>query len=407
MNSALFSPKVLFTLIAAITITFALSILLSFQGEETGRGTDSIGANTYSHSAVGHAAFLEVLKRQGRVVQQAQQDVLDQTGSRGLLVLAEPDRNLASEELHAKLQRARNILLVLPKWQGTRSNDRRDWIGSAHLLPLSLPEAVLALVTGDGEIVRVDTTKAYKPSLLDHDPHLDGTRQLIAKSKLIPLIGTPDGILLGQIIDGNRRILVLSDPDIIENHGIGKYSNAALAVDIVDVLAKGNVQIVIDETIHGFATVVKPPLQLFTGFPYNIVAIQALVGLGLMLLATTARFGVPQLLAPSLGAGKRGLIANSALLIDFGGHHAALLQRYLHASLRDTARQLRAPRGLEGLELMAWLDKASQARGLAQNASGLIGQAENAPAKNLPKQFAAARALYFWKREMLHGPQGR
>ena len=37
-------------------------------------------------------------------------------------------------------------------------------------------------------------------------------------------------ILLGEIIDRGRRITVLSDPDIIENHGIGQGDNAALAV---------------------------------------------------------------------------------------------------------------------------------------------------------------------------------
>ena len=402
-----FSPRILVCLVAAVAITFAASVLLSLQGGQTAKTSETIGANTYSHSAVGYAGFYEFLRKSKQPVVQAQVDVLAKLGSNGLLVLAEPSRNLAGDELRNRIFAAKNILLILPKWSVQRSEDRRDWIGEAKLQPLGLPQSVYSLVSAYGQIVRVAADGAFPRTVMGLSPSLSGTMQLIRNSKMRWLAGTPEGMLLGEISDNGRRIWVLSDPDIAENHGIGKGDNAALLLDIVEQLAGGKKPIVFDETIHGFTSTVKPPMQLMLGFPYNLLALQAVVALGLLLLATTGRFGVPQILPPALGAGKRGLIANAALLIDFGGHHAAVLKRYAQTSLRDAARQLRAPRGLEGPALTGWLDRASKARGLPDSASDLLSKAENASASDLARLFATARSLYFWKKELLNGTARR
>ena len=402
-----FSTRVLGCLVAAVAITFAASMLLSIQGGETAKTDETIGANTYSRSAVGYAGLYNVLQKRDLRAVQAQFDVLAKLGGNGLLVLAEPSRNLAGDELRNRIFAAKNILLILPKWNVQRSEHRRDWIGSARLTPVDLPQSVYSLVSADGEVVRVAAGGAFTRNVVGHSPSLSGTMQLIRNSKMRWLAGTPEGMILGEIEDKGRRIWVLSDPDIAENHGIGKGDNAAFLLVIVQQLAGGSAPIVFDETIHGFTSSAKPPMQLLLGFPYNLLALQAVMALGLLLLATTGRFGVPQILPPALGAGKRGLIANAALLIDFGGHHAAVLKRYAQTSLRDAARQLRAPGGLEGAALTGWLDRASKARGLPDSASDLLSKAENASSSDLARLFATARSLYFWKKELLNGTARR
>ena len=48
---------------------------------------------------------------------------------------------------------------------------------------------------------------------------------------------------MGELNDRNRRVWVLSDPDLLSNRGIAREGNAALVVTIVNRLrgARGNV----------------------------------------------------------------------------------------------------------------------------------------------------------------------
>jgi hypothetical protein len=235
--------------------------------------------------------------------------------------------------------------------------------------------------------------------------------QLIGNSKMTALISSPDGILLGEIREGNRRIWVLADPDIIENHGIGAADNATLAVDIVDQLRGNDGPIVIDETIHGFRGSGTSPLALSTAFPFSLLGIHALAAVVLLLWATIGRFGAPARMKPVFAADKRALIANTAALIDQGGHHAAMLRRYGQVNVQEAARALRAPRGLSEAALIAWLDRAGKSRGLKTQIGDLsretVNSTPNGSPKNLTRAFARARAMYFWKKEIVDGFAGR
>ena len=55
-----------------------------------------------------------------------------------------------------------------------------------------------------------------------------------ALAKLIPIVSSPEGILLGELGRADGRVLVLADPDILATHGLGKGDNANLAFRIID-----------------------------------------------------------------------------------------------------------------------------------------------------------------------------
>ena len=181
-----------------------------------------------------------------------------------------------------------------------------------------------------------------------------------------PIVATDAGTLVGEIRDGNRRILILSDPDPIENHAIAvEASMRAFVVALLGALRRDG-RIVFDETVHGLAGAAASPLNLLFRFPYIVVTFQLLVALGLLFLAATTRFGAEEPLPPPIGFGKAGLIENSAALLDRAAHRADILRRYLKMMLRETGRRLRAPADLDESALAQWLDRLGATRDCPQ-----------------------------------------
>lgn len=407
MGAATFQPRVLAALAAALCTLFAASLLLTGMGGREAAGLAS-GANSYSSSAVGHLAFHDLLRGLDYRTLRAEDRPLEAAGENGVLILAEPAGSLTSEENRNKLATASRILLVLPKWTVRPGEQRKDWISEAELTsPLRAQSALGAAVSG-GDIVRAKVPVSFTKAVAAADPTVQGDIQLIKGSNLTPLVSTPDGILLGELRQGGRRTFVLADPDPIENHGIGKGANAAFARDVIAALLDGRSRtLVFDETIHGFRR--SPPnlLKFLYEFPLNLVLVQILAAVALLLWAAMGRFGAPLPAPRRLDAGRHALIGNAAALVDYAGHHAAILQRYIAMTLQEGARTLRAPAGLEGAALTAWLARASEARGIDPKPLTRLGDSPAAGSRNLASLLAAAQALHHWRKDLPHGTPRR
>src|SRR5690348_8461098 len=163
-----FEPRVLAALIAAFVGLFAASLLLTGTGHRDSR--NPAGANTYSRSAVGHLGFFDVLRKLDYQTLRGEHDVLAQIGTNGILVLAEPGHAVSGAASNGNLLGADTTLLVLPKRDVWRSQDRDDWIGGARLMDESMVRSVLTSVAGSGEIVRVTGPSAFQNSLAIPNP---------------------------------------------------------------------------------------------------------------------------------------------------------------------------------------------------------------------------------------------
>lgn len=403
MRTSTFQPRVLAALAAALAALFAASLLLTGAGGLSGTGS-AFGANSYSRSAIGHLAFYELVQALGHEAVRGEHHVLATLGSKGVLVLAEPSGGLSGEEDRSKVLSAKTILLVLPKWSVRANEQRRDWIGAAELAPALRAQAVLGAVANSGDIVRVAPPASYQKNIAAADPTVHGQIQLIKGSRLKPLIASTEGILLGELQEGARRIWVLSDPDPLENHGIGKGSNAYFTRDIVAALLAGQKgPLVFDETIHGFQR--SPPnlLKFLYEFPFNLALFHIVAGIALLLWAAMGRFGTPQSPPRGLEAGKHALIGNAASLIDHAGHHAAILRRYIGLMQQDAARILHAPPRLEGPDLVAWLGKTAVARGLDTTSLETLERAANARPRDLASLLTAAQTIHQWRKDLVNG----
>lgn len=409
-----FSRSAVVLLVAAGIALFALSVLLHAYDNDPVATGGRARPGSYSTSAIGHAGFYDTLRRLGFTVSRSVGNTLATVGSHGTLVVAEPDLNRVSSADGRKLLSAPRLLLVLPKWSGAQDKGRPAWISEVAPAQLGYVRGTLQLVSGRSDVYRDTWPRIWNTNEIGINPTDPGTGviQLIRSQELRPVVGTGEGMLVGELVNRNRTIWVLADPDVMSNHGIGKGDNIRFMLTLMDALrmtknADPGAPVVFDETVHGFQEAQGSPIRLLFRFPFVVVTILTVAAGTLLALAGMSRFGAPLPPEPNLDFGKKALIGNGARLLDYAGHHAVVLKRYVLMVVRSTARTLHAPQGMDAPSLAAWLDRVGRARGVTKPCSTIlrgVAGINDKETRNLPRLFACARDIYRWKGEILNGP---
>ena len=398
-----FSGPVVALLVAGATAVFALSMLLMITGssEDT-----SYSTTTRSISAIGHAGLYELAQRFDIPVARSRINGVVAPDEGGLLVMAEPTSSFSGNDI-IRLGREANVLLILPKRWATADRAHSGWIKSTAPMPTTWVTDIVHLIDAKSDITRGDPPRTWDRNDIDVDPSFDDGAQLIKSDTLTPIVGSAQGMLVGEKVDGDHRTWILSDPDIIENHGLTKGKNAAFAMALLNAMREGGSKVVFDETIHGMVNIVDSPFKKLFQFPYVIVLALILAAAGLLMWATTARFGKPRQAPPAFDFGKGRLIANTASLLDRAGHHAFVMRRYVRATLRDSGRLFHAPRQLEDEQLAAWLDKIGESRGVKSKSTDILARAADNQGASLLALFQAARDIHQWKEDISDGTSAR
>jgi hypothetical protein len=399
-----FSGRLLIGWIVGAVVVFAISLYFMGGGELS--GPDSVGPSTFSRSAIGHAGIADVLAQLAIPVVKSRSSSLEKLAPGSVLVIAEPRRSGQSEDAVRTLLKASTILLVLPKWTGQPSDQKAGWLREVGERPLLDAQWALNLITPRGEVVRERGAIQWTTNSLHITPAADLPVQLVRGDRLRPIIGAMQGMLVGEISDRDRKIWVLADPDIIANHGLAREGNAALALALIEALRGGDGSVVFDETVHGFVVRPVSPFLLLFRFPFVVATTQGLLAIALLLWATLGRFGAPQAAPPALSAGREGLLANMAKLVEFTGHQDVMVKRYVQETVRDAAHQLHAPRELSDSGLVAWLQRVGLARGVAIDCEAVLHRAaEPGPARrrNPTALVRLARDIHQWKGEIVDG----
>jgi hypothetical protein len=350
----IFSTNRVIWLLAIGVFSFAgAAYFLIYGDDHTARTTD---ANSFSYSAIGHKAFVETLRRLDLPVLVSRHNSAAKAGRSALLVVAEPDTHWLADDANEELLAAKRILLVLPKWGGERDDAKPRWIGSVASLPPDEVERVLRLAVSNGRVLRASRPVVWNRNQFDVAPTLS-TPQLVKARALIPIVASDEGLLVGEVVRGGQTIWVLSDPDILANHGLGRGDIAVVAIFV-------------------------------------------------LLWAAVGRFGMPIRSEPPHEPGKAGLIENTARLLQYRAHGPEILGRYLRVTLRDAGRRLHAPRHLDDDALAEWLIQAGTARGVRDDIRSLRREIDAVITETSAEGSRATRAaqkLHSWKREIVHG----
>ena len=406
-----FSRRTLGWIIASVAVSLTVTLLLTIRAETLDKRPPE--NNSFSYSALGHNAVVEFLRRMELGVVSSRSLSGGDVGPHRPLVLAEPNPGDA-DRLRELADRARGrqapVVLVLPKWRaGPPRKDRPEWLEKVRIR--SRPAVVgVASALGHPALARIliqrvrqvrRCSSASGSFTVDADP-----LQLLAPSQdMNTLVSCGGGVLVGQreATDTSPRLLVISDPDLLNNQGLGRADHAQLIYQ----LFKGDLEAtgaVFDETIHGL-TRTPGLLAEATSFPLVLAVLQGMVLLGLVLWAGMGRFGKPLPLSLGLAAGKEILIDNTAKLLENGGHAADGVVRYFRQVTRAVASHYFLPPDLPDGERLARLQQITNARGVRMHLAELEQTLLHLPAGRPGEEQAVryARRLHDWRVEMTNG----
>lgn len=259
-------------------------------------------------------------------------------------------RNLSLAAFRAKIDSA-DTLVVLPKW-------RSDMITSATADPdVLIPPGQMTVfglwrgptVTDAGEgFVQAPITNRQTKETLEGEAALYAPRVLsdTVNDECTPILTlTGKGTLLARCDDlwgDGSSFYLLSDPDLVDNHGLANGDNAELAVAMIAPLAKDR-PVYIDTTTYTNITDTSgqdprvrslADLGRFFEYPFSLFWIGIVIASGLALWRGSRRFGAPVGEAQILDvASKTRTITASARLLRLAGSQSDLVTAYIRARM--------------------------------------------------------------------------
>lgn len=405
MNDSPFARRTVRVLVGIGGVSLLVMIWLFVADLPPERGP-SAGPDSFSRSAVGHRALLEVLERLDVPVTVSRFDTGRRAGRGALLLLLEP--RARSEEERRRLRdtvaKARNVLLALPKRTVVPDPANPEFVTSADLLPASEAQAVLDAIGVGGTVVRAGAPVAFPASDFGPGPETAGPPQLVHGLAGSASLTAPGGVILGRARIGDATVWVLADPDPVENHGLARGDNATFAVGLVDGL-RGGGPVLVDEEIHGYSY--RPSLfAALLRFPLLLATVHGGLVLAVLLFAAVGRFGPPRPEKPAFAPGKGVILRNTAELLAAGTYAGHVLRSYLAATLHEIVAGKEARTRPSKEERTARLERLEARRRptrTARELEALVSRFSTGSPRVAARALALARDIHEYRREMLDG----
>ncbi len=383
------SPVVMVSLAALCILAFATMLVLMAFGEDL-KPRETAGPHAYSRSSTGFEGLRRLLDEAGVPVRVSRR--LDgPPGEGGLRVLTpSPGNSVDFDALGGGA-----VLVVLPKWD-FEPNPMR---GAFERDTVLMREATVAWAfTSDreAEVARIRPLESLETPWGERTVSVDELLQLVRMQGLQPVILTPAGVLLGRL--RGTEYFVLTDPDILSNHGITDPGNARLALEVIGTLRRGGV-VEIDATLAGFGTGDNALRSLLVP-PMLGVSLIGVASFMLLFWAALTVFGARRREAPALRLGKRALIDSTAGLFAMSGREGHMAPGYLELTRERLRRDLGLPRTISGEDFTALIDRMAKDRGLPVGLSHWE-EVFAAPMQRASRLTREARALHNWTRILL------
>ena len=395
----LFRARTVLVMVLVGVVSFSALLVLSAYAPDLRSGSDG-GAHALSRSAVGYAGLVELLKGLGEAPIISRGTPPPVRGGSGLLILTPTPATEPKEIPNLRFSGA--VLVVLPKWQTAPQPLNPRWVDRIGLLP---PELVVHSMGGGRTVERRNGVSRPVLQAAPDAPIFPANErfplgpvdsfQTLSGPMLTPLLVDASGrtvLAMSRV----RPILVLSDPDLLNNHGLADLTTARSAVGILGDLRAGG-PVVFDVTLAGFSRG-RSLLRLAFEPPFVGASLCLAVAALLMGLHAWVRFGPAARPARALALGKRALADNSAALVRMAKREPLMAEPYAVLTRDAVARTVGAPRDLSPDQLEALLDRLGAARGVNTTFSSLAAEARRAG--TTADLMQAAQKLFQWRGEM-------
>jgi hypothetical protein len=399
-----FSPVMALGLAIVGVFAFAALIVLSSFAPELSSGNDG-GEHALSRSGLGFAGIVELLNLSGDTAIISRGRLTRGKGD-GLLVLTP---GVDSDPAELKDFNFSPSLVVLPKWQASPDAKTPSWVVRGPVYPPGVIAGQWLTPFGKNGAVR-QATGSGRPVLSGVDGGVFQGRTL--RPGPIDRLQTVSGPGWDPVITdaaGNGVLLwnqqydtfLLSDPDLLNTHGLKDADTAREAVELLTALRAGSAPILFDVTLHGYKRE-RSLMRLILAPPYLGMTLVLVFAVFLMALHGLARFGPTRKAGRAFAFGKQALADNTAGLVRMAGREPRMAAPYASLTRTAVARALSAPRDMNEAQLDAFLDRLGQSGGATHRWSDLIARAGQA--RTVSDLMAVAQDLYRFKREISREP---
>jgi hypothetical protein len=395
-----FSPVVGFAMVGVGALSLLFYLLFSaYAPDYSGEGDTR--TNAVSRSAVGFAGLVRFLRLQGVPVL-ISRGLDEEEFAKASLVILTPGMDNTAAEIR-EVTDLEPKLIVLPKWLASPDPLRAGWVRNVGLV--SEDRISERLLGSDDGPVTIGQAVGANPVTLSMG--FDGTTMRPAPLESLQTIS---GVAwTGYVTDQQGRTVlarmegtetyVLSDPDLMNTHGLKDLATARVAAAIIESIRVGDGPVIFDLTLAGYRRSPNP-LRLAFEPPMLGATLCALLAALLMGVHAAVRFGSPVESGRSLALGKQALADNSAALIAMAGREHRIVPRYAAAIRRRVARIVGVPPDTRDEELNALLERLRRRNDTAQPIASLLAEAGRA--EDASDALRVARKLYRWRRDMIH-----
>jgi hypothetical protein len=403
----------LLVLISAVSM-LVLSLLFAYAPYL--RSDDSSEADVASRSAIGFAGLKELLALSG-IASEIDHGPMMRGNAHPSLVILTPDITTSAADI-AGYDYSAPTLIILPKWTTAAILEKPQWVTKTGILNDNrLNELVAKVAPGVGITYKAGSAHnvqifagpaapfGFAPFALKHIEEIklmSGTTSVLGVRDLsLPNVLAADEhrSLLGMVRHKGQPIYILTEPDLMNNHGLVDADTARAAVMIVAGLRRGDGPVRFDVTLNGMS---RDPGLLHWLFEPPLVGttVCALLAALLIGLHAASRFGSPQPATRIFARGKTMLAVNTAELLRIMRREGAMAQRYVHAARELVLVRLGARRhsATEQDELLARLERQN---GLNIRYTQLAKEAGEA--QNVAALLRIARKAYIWRKGITRG----
>jgi hypothetical protein len=389
--SGTFNARTMLFVTAIGVLAFIAMLLLGAYAPDLRSGHNG-GSHALSNAATGFSGLVRLADATGRNPEIVR--ALADLDSEDLAVIT-PDHGWTEIGPILDKRGARATLFVLPKWETMPDQQTSGWVRVGGLLPSEDPGRMLA----PADPLTISRAKGHAQALRNvglaasANVHFlaPAIVQTMSGNGLEPMITTADGrVVLGRIAG---HIFVLSDPDLLNNHGMADENQAKAAVGLLDFLnSTGADSVLFDVTANGLGRS-RSPLKLAFDAPFLAVTLVIFAAMLLAAWQALVRFGPVRRPERAIAFGKAALVDNSAALIRKAGREAHLGGRYVEVIRERASALFRLPPTLDPQMLNSRLETLNPHRSFVAAAVA----ATNAVSRD--ELLSAAKSLNEWLKE--------